>query len=261
MEGHRPRLVPRGPFRALGLLLLALTTACPSPEEPPACPVGQVQDVDTEECVPEHCGTEPWGLIERTGETIHVAPWGDDDWDGSERWPYRTIQQGADEADGGLVAVAGGTYVENLELDSEHNGVEIAGRCADLVVIDGSGEEAETVWVMGGTVAIRGVAVTGGQIGVWVERLGFGGTAELQLEEVALVQNTDTGLFVVGHDASARVVACEITDTQPLPDGTLGRGISLQEGASLVARSLLLEGNHDVGLIAVQAGTAAYVFT
>ena len=238
---------------AFAAALLVFAAAC-QPEEPPACPIGQVQDTDTSECVPEHCGADAWGLLERTGETIHVAPWGDDDWDGSAEWPYRTIQQGADEADGGLVAVAAGTYVENLELDGDHDGVEIAGRCLELTAIDGSGEEAPGVRVSNGVVGIRGLTVTGGWRGIDIGRQ-FN-SAKLVGLNLLLEGNHDLGLYATdaGTDVDLRDVT--VRDTQPLPDGTFGWGIDVEVGASLVARGLLLEGNSDVGLIARDGGTA-----
>ena len=253
----------RGSCQELGLvsavIAAALLVACPAPEEPTACPIGQVQDIDTGECVPEHCGAEVWGLVERTGETIHVAPWGDDSWDGSERWPYRTIQQGADEAGdagGGLVAVAAGAFVENLELDGDHDGVEIAGRCAELVIIDGSGEEEPGVRITGGELGIRGVTVTAGEVGVLVVRPGFSAAPEVQVEQVVVAGNVWFGLVAVGAGTAVDLEDATIRDTLPLPDGTIGGGIGAQKGARLVARGLLLEGNHDVGLAAFDAGTS-----
>ena len=231
-----------------------LLVACPPPEEP-ACPIGEVQDVDTGECVPEHCGSEPWGLIERDSDTIHVALWGDDGWDGSAEWPYRTIQQGADEADGGLVAVAAGTYVENLELDGDHDGVEIAGRCAELVVIDGSGEEAPGVLVTGGEVGIRAVTVTGGWRGIEVVA-GLFASARLVARGLLLEGNHYTGLSAAYAGTSVDLEDVTVRNTQPLPDGAMGWGVDVEVGASLIARGLLLEGNHQVGLFALHAGTS-----
>ena len=249
----------RGTRQGLGfaaaVVAAALLVACPSPEEP-ACPVGQVQDADTDECVPEHCGAESWGLIERTGETIHVAPWGDDGWDGSGRWPYRSIQHGADEADGGLLAVAAGTYVENLELDGDHDGVEIAGRCAELVTIDGSAEEEPGVLVTRGGLKIRSVTVTGGQMGVLVHRVGFGAAPEVDFDEVVLVRNEMVGLAVDGTGAAVRLVRSSISEAQPTDYGNFGFGIQISSGASLFAQGLLLQGSHDVGLHAANAATS-----
>ena len=238
--------------RRLSLALVALLAACPAPA--PVCPEGQVQDDDSGECVPEHCGSEAWGLLERTGETIHVAPWGDDGWDGSQEWPYRTIQKGADEA-GHMVAVAAGTYLENLELDEDHDGVEIAGRCAELVMIDGSGEEAPGVRARKGESELRGVTVTGGTMGVRVQRDGMGGLVRIELEDVVLAGNTELGLAVVGATASALLVSCEIRETAPTPEGLFGQGIEVLVGAQLEARELLLEGNHDISVYALDPGT------
>ena len=231
---------------------VALLVGCPA-EEPPACPVGEVQDAETGECVPEHCGTEAWGLIERTGETIHVAPWGDDGWDGSAEWPYRTIQHGADEAGDGLVAVAAGTYVENLELDGDHDGVEIAGRCIELVAIDGSEQEAPGVTVTRGEVGIRGLAVAGGWRGVQIGAL-FA-IARLVARDLALEGNHEVGLIASQAGTSVDLENVTVRDTQSLPDGTFGRGIEVQGGASLVARGLTLEENHDTGLSASSGGS------
>ena len=249
----------RGTHQGLGFaaaVAAVLLVACPAPVEP-ACPVGEVQDVDTDECVPEHCGSDAWGLLERTGETIHVAPWGDDSWDGSERWPYRSIQQGADEAGdagGGLVAVAAGSYLENIELDSDHHGVEVAGRCRELVVIDGIGEEAPGVLVTGGEQELRGVTVTEGRRGIEVTATFLDG-ASLVVRDLLLEGNHEHGLFASGAGTSVDLEDVTIRDTQPLPDGTFGRGIEAQAGASLVAWGLLLEGNHEHGLFAADAGT------
>ena len=252
----------RGTYQGLGsaaAVVAVLLVACPAPEEPPACPVGEVEDIDTEECVPEHCGADTWGLIERTGETVHVAPWGDDSWDGSEEWPYRTIQQGADEAGdagGGLVAVAAGTYVENLELDQDHDGVEIAGRCAELVVIDGSGAEEAGVRISRGELGLRNVTVAGGWRGIEVIASGFPASARLVARDLLLEGNHETGLLAMYTGTSVDLEGATVRDTQPRPDGTFGGGIAVVEGASLVARDLLAEGNHDFGLIVLDAGTS-----
>ena len=67
--------------------------------------------------------------------------------------PFDRIQEAADALGsdgGGGVAIAGGTYVENLELDAAHEGVVLAGRCAELVTIDGSGADEPGIAVVGG---------------------------------------------------------------------------------------------------------------
>ena len=238
-----------------GLALLAVLVAgCPAPE-PAACPEGQVQDADSGECVPEHCGSEPWGLLERTGETVHVAPWGDDDWDGSQEWPFRTIQEGANEAEH-LVAVAAGTYLENISLDEDLDGIVIAGRCPELVVIDGSGEDEPGIEVTRGALGLRGLTATGGRFGVLVQKTGFGGTVEVELEDIVLVNNLQVGIAIAGIGALATVTRLEVTGTLPVEDGRFGRGVEVGESGALVARGLLVEENHDIGLVALNAGTS-----
>ena len=112
------------------LLLLA---ACVDPTAPATasagCPAGEF--LDGEACVPYSCGTGTWSDVE--GDYF-VGP-GD------------SIQSAADEAGaagGGVVAVAAGAYVESLVLTEAHDGVQIAGRCAEMVVIDGSAGNLES---------------------------------------------------------------------------------------------------------------------
>lgn len=68
--------------------------------------------------------------------------------------------------------------------------------------------------------------------------------------------NHDFGLFVSGSGATAEVEDVEIRDTWPLPDGTFGRGVGVQGGARLIAGGLLLDANHDVGIVASDLGTS-----
>ena len=119
-------------------LLLACTEPSPTPVEEVPCAEGEL--LDGESCVPEACGLGPWGDLALTDTTIYVD--GVTDGDGSMDAPFRTIQQGADAAylqGGGDVAIAAGTYVENVVLDSHHVDVNLMGRCRALVVVDGSG--------------------------------------------------------------------------------------------------------------------------
>ena len=236
--------------------LTLLLSGCPAAPEP-ACPEGQVQDVDSEECVPERCGTGAWGLLERTGETVHVAPWGDDGWDGSQEWPYRTIQKGADEAEH-LVAVAAGAYLENLALDGDHDGVEIAGRCPELVVVDGSGEDQPGVWVTRGQIGLEGLTVTGGTMGVRVQRQAFGATVDLRIEDSLLEANAGVGLFVADIGASVHIVESTVRENTPASDPTLGKGqgIVVLMGGQLEAVDCLLDRNRVFGLEVLGAGSA-----
>ncbi len=257
---------PTGPsgragwHRALTVGLGLLAACGPGGEPSPACPAGQVQDEESGACVAERCGADAWGPLDRSSATVYVAPWGDDAGDGSEQQPLLTIQAGVDragDAGGAPVAVAAGTWVENLELGSGHDGVQLNGRCAELVTIDGSGQDEPGVLAIRAAVGIRGVTVTGGQGGVWVEHSGFGGATDVHLEEVVLSGNATAGLLVIGAGAGASVVGSEISHSQPTGAGDFGFGIQVSAGATLVGRELLLDGNHLIGLQIAHAGTTA----
>ena len=241
-------------------LLAALPwLACAKPAEPPACPEHEVEDEVAGECVPEACGTGEWGSLERDGDTIHVATRGDDRWDGSELRPYATIQKGADEAGdagGGLVAVAAGTYVENLVLDHDHDGVEITGRCRELVTIDGSGAEEPGVDISGGTITIRDLTVAGGNAGLWlIGSGGPGGSARVRLVRVSLDHNRSPGLLVAGSGATVEAEELTVRWTEPSEEGTPGGGVEVWDGAAFSATGLLADGNDYTGLVAANPGT------
>lgn len=237
-----------GPGTIVRALLAAVVgvglAGCPTIEEP-ACPEGEVQDEETGACVPERCGTGPWGDVERTGTTVHVAGWGDDGGDGSEDTPFRSIGAGLDEAvdTGGRVAVAAGTYPENLELE---DGAELAGRCAALVEVDASGESDAGLSVQGGEASLSGLTIRGGEPGLEVTA-----GAEVQIEDLALEDSLGRGLAVWLDGSRADLEDVTISGTRRLDDGSQGWGIHVAEGGELVAEDLTLSGNEEAGLIAV----------
>ena len=118
--------------------LALLLVACGEP--PPTfltCAEGELLDGDA--CVPEACGTGTWGNLETDDDTVYVDGSAEAGGDGSMDRPFTVIQEGLDaQEERAMVAVAAGTYVENLTMDSEHSGVHLAGRCRELVTIDGS---------------------------------------------------------------------------------------------------------------------------
>ncbi len=244
------------------VVLAALSlAACAPPDEPvaAACPDGQLVDEDAGGCVPAGCGSGTWGLLDRPEGALHVAPWGDDGDDGSAERPLRTVQEGADEAEGGLVVVAAGTYTENLVLAPGHDGLRLRGRCAELVSIDGSSEDVETIELRGGELWIEGVSVTGGYVGIRVERPGFGPEAELHLARATLRGNEGVGLLVAGSGAISEVEDARLLDTLPTAAGEFGRGISVERGGLLVGRRLWIEGSHEGGFAALGEGTRVHL--
>ncbi len=245
-------------MRRLLTLALLLAVACESPvEEAPACAADQVQDDDSGVCVPAHCGTGTWGTADRSSDTVHVAPWGDDDGDGSEDDPLESIQEGADRAGdegGGLVVVAAGSYVENVDFDGDHDGVRVQGRCPELVTLDGSDRGEPGILGWWGSVEVAGLTVTGGTVGVWLDSW-LPGRGELLLQDMVLDGNSDEGLVVTGSTASLTVERTVVRNTLPAIDGSLGRGVEVAFGATMVASDVLVEGNIDQGLVVASEGT------
>ncbi len=124
-------------------------------------------------CVPESCAAGTWGALPVDASTVYVAAGGTGD--GSAANPLGSIQEGADLAgsrDGGLVAVAAGTYDENLVLESAHDGVRIAGVCRERVRVVGRPRDTHAVFDVVGTrrkpdIALSGVTLEGGPISGW----------------------------------------------------------------------------------------------
>ncbi len=138
--------------RLLYLLIPPLLAGCPTgrdddptddddPASDPGCTDGTIDDAGI--CVPEHCGLGPWGPIETDETTVHVDASADPGGDGSPDHPLQTITGALDLVAGGAgprIAVAAGTYVENLAIDQDHDGLELIGRCAEAIVVHGRGK-------------------------------------------------------------------------------------------------------------------------
>jgi len=74
--------------------------------------------------------------------------------------------------------------------------------------------------------------------------------ATLTASRVVIERNHDQGLVVGRADATATVTDTVIRDTLPVPrTSDFGRGITVQEGASLTATRILITRNHDVGVV------------
>ncbi|MDP6935685.1 MAG: hypothetical protein QGG40_22385, partial [Myxococcota bacterium] len=105
-------------------LLLALLLACGTDDTTPlASPCVEGELLDDEQCVPEACGTGTWGDLDTDSDTIYVDASADAGGDGSRDRPFTVIQEGLDaQDDKAMVAVAAGTYLENLQMTTSHAG-------------------------------------------------------------------------------------------------------------------------------------------
>jgi len=215
-----------------------------------------------DKCVPQACGVGRWGGLEVDDDTIFADAGAAAGGDGTEATPFAGLQAAIDaagQAGGQLVAVAAGTYAENLQLGVAHDGVYVAGRCADLVVLDASGGGADDPGIhVGSQMAsgkewqVSGLTVTGAaHAGIWLD----GG--RLSLADTAVVANREYGILAWGATSDLMLSAVSVTDTQPLSDGTLGQGIHVQSGASLTAESCLIARNTDIGIIVGIQGASA----
>jgi hypothetical protein len=88
----------------------------------------------------------------------------------------------------------------------------------------------------------------------WGVEVSGGATASLR--RATLRRNHATGLLVSGDGSRAEVEATLIEQTQPrASDRSLGRGITVEDRASLLLTDVALRGNRDGGLIATGAAT------
>ncbi len=262
------------------MIALVLVVACKNP--PPTlsidsalrCADGEI--ASGTECVPEACGSEPWGALETEPNTVYVDASAASGGDGNVKTPFARISDGIGSigGDGGVVAVAAGTYFETIRLDSDHNGIRVAGRCSELVTVDASTGESD-----GGGVSVDGGLMTTWKLsGMTVTRAGTAGIYQdgggLYLQDIMVVDNPDYGILSFGgslhmsdsvvqnnHDiglallGSATVERSIIADTQLNGAGENGVGIAVVQGAHLVATDVVVERNHKYGIV-VSAASA-----
>ena len=224
--------------------------------DPDACGDYEVP-VASEGCVsidpPGGCGEGPWGAMGEQPGDVHVDPgYAGGDPDGTRENPWPLIGYGlGDVQTGDRLVLAAGIYEEGVLLAKS---VHVVGRCASMVILAGVREGfagPTSVEVKGDVeVGLSDVTVSGDGFGVTVHA-----GAQLLLERARVTDNRSIGLFVTLADTTVTATDLVVARTLPMADGTFGRGINVQEGATLsLARSLVIE-NHDVGLYASDADT------
>ncbi len=257
-----------GAFRmAAAAVALALAAAC---EARPAsvAPGGSEHDrCATDEvpvgggCIPAECGAAPWGANGDADVFVDgtAAPGGD----GSARHPLASIQSGADAATaGGTVAIAAGTYAEILALTVDHDGVTLAGRCAQMVTLDGTvgGLESIALSVIGEedrrpVVTLHGMAVNGGG------HQGIHATlATIRGSNLTMDGSHGASIVATGPDAMIELSRAAITSTLPeARDAYLGQhgvGVVAVEGARISMTDVAVAGSHTYGILVGNADSA-----
>ncbi|WP_437501078.1 right-handed parallel beta-helix repeat-containing protein [Sorangium sp. So ce1099] len=222
------------------------------------------------------CGEGPWGDIPVEANTQFVdQAYAGADSDGTAARPWTTIQRAIHEAgDGAIVAVAAGSYVEDVSIAGK--AVRLWGRCPGLVEVQGAGARLganEALRVASSGAEVRGIGVTGAGIGVrvsgardvtieqiWVHGVNdmgilvddVYGSTSVMLRGSLVEENRDVGVYVYG--AHATVESTVIRSTKPSADGAAGWGIGAKddaatgERATVGMRACVIEQNHDAGV-------------
>lgn len=268
--------------------LFAFLAACtpdtpdPVPEDtgvPPdtelGCPEGEIADGDS--CVPEACGTGPWGLLEVDDDSVYVDASATDGGDGTAEAPFATLQAAVDAVAGGagpMVAIAAGTYVESFAIQTEQAGIHLAGRCHELVQLDVSGSDAYPgvefstgfgLATMSGIELLNGpragLAVWSGQLtlrdmaihdhawpGVLAGSISSFYPTGLLVEDSDIYQNVGAGLAIAGSSVSVTLRDTTVRDGVRGDAGDNGVGITIYDDASLLVESCTFENNRNQGI-------------
>ncbi len=218
------------------------------------------------------CGAGQWGNIPVDQDTVYVDASFVGASDGSAAAPFTTITDAMAAApEGGLIAVAAGTYAEDITIAGK--AVVLQGVCAEQVEISGAAAAAAVTISTGATgTTLRGLAVRGAGRGVQVEDAtdvllselwihdggntavfvtGETGATAARIERSLIDSNIGYGVVAVGAEAEVEETA--VRRTQERPDGTAGRGVQIattMQGSpgSLTLRRSLIEQNHDIGV-------------
>ena len=241
------------------------------PAEP--CPAGAMAVPGETLCRPvSPCGSGTWGTIPVEADTVFVdGGYAGGSSDGTAAHPYTTVAEGVlHAAQGAIVAIAEGSYLE--ELDLLNKSVVLWGRCPELVeIVGGSGNTTILADHSSGG-AIRDLAVrsTGGALGigvtdsvpftierVWIHHTSSRGVEVQDTFGPATVVLSDslieqvTGIGVNGSGSNLTVTGCVIRD---VGISSMGRGRGVQFGANGLSRGIgmlqgsLIERVHDVAV-------------
>ncbi len=244
---------------------------CTAVLPPAACAKGQMATPGESECRDvAPCGDGAWGYIpvDATTQFVDAAYAGAGGAsDGTQAKPWKTIGAAvAAAASGGMIAIAAGSYAEDLTIQSKH--VRLWGRCAKLVEIVGSASGSAAVFVRegGSGTEVHDVALRGGSGGflmsaatdvlldrVWIHDVQARGVdvedtlaaASATISRSLIEAVPDVGVFVMG--STATVDATVVRRTRALAgDDTSGVGIFAEYDLAKHARSSVTVRGSDV---------------
>ncbi len=274
------------------LLLGCLLGACgPDPDPPtddtgtpapPDCAEGEIADGDV--CVPEACGTGTWGNIASDAATVFVDRTAAEGGDGSAGAPFTTIGAAlAAVSTDASIAVAAGSYAEALDIDTTHAGLRLAGRCEELVELDGSVATGTTpaieisvaassaelsgitlrdagyagILIRSGQVTLRDVDIVGAAYGSVVALSANTFTPALvRMERCEVVGSGGAGLVSENPGTVLTVVDSVVRDTEYISSSGGGIGVSVIENARLVLERSELANNRAEGILLEDGGAA-----
>ena len=217
------------------------------------CAPGEIDDGGA--CVPESCGTGPWGDLPDSG-VVYVD--GRADGDGSRESPLRSIQEALEVAqrrNATVVALADGTYAEGVDFVRGHDGITLHGRCSARVILDAGGLDRQLAMQF---YAPSG-APTFGASGLTLRGADVGGLrvrgATVTLRDVRLEGLSDLGMQLEeGSDVTLEDVV--VTGTRASRGGW-AEGLRVTDDAQLLARGLRIEDSVGVGIYMDGAGARA----
>jgi Right handed beta helix region len=246
------------------------------------CPKGQMAVPGDTQCHEvADCGTGDYGNIPGQTDPTTQFVKGDypgNDSDGTQAKPWKHIQDGIDHAKpGAIVAVAAWSYDEDVLI--QVSSVKVWGRCPAMVDVVGTGAKIATLRIFYGnknppevhTLGITGPGngiSTSGAVGVVVDRVwihdtmnkgldveGAFGKTSVTVSASLIEASNEVGVLI--SNSQAMIEATTVRGTQPIGNGTLGYGISIQDGdhknerAEVTLQSSLVEQNYQDGVLVI----------
>jgi hypothetical protein len=177
--------------------------------------------------------------------------------DGTVATPFGTVSEAlAVAGDDDVLAIAPGTYDEALLIGRP---LTLWGACPTGVLLTSSipdgAVRAGVVTIESAGVIVRNLAIgRSARPGVWAAVAG----AEVELVDVIVAEADRVGIEVErGAHLTARGLI--VRDTKPGATRQFGRGLGAQSGSQVEVSEALFERNHELGAVALDAGTSLVV--